>query len=73
MMTFHVLGLPAVDCLDIAQCPMLTHKAVWIDLLEPTKEEEKTVEAATTPVICHWLGSAMAERNPKSRFTAFSM
>jgi Mg2+ and Co2+ transporter CorA len=42
MMTFHVLGRPAVDCLDIAQCPMLTQEAVWIDLLEPTKEEEKT-------------------------------
>jgi magnesium transporter len=46
MMTFHVLGRPAVDCLDIAQCAMLTHEAVWIDLFEPTKEEEKTVEAA---------------------------
>jgi magnesium transporter len=46
MMTFHVLGRPAVDCLDIAQCPMLTNEAVWIDLFEPTKEEEKTVEAA---------------------------
>jgi magnesium transporter len=46
MMTFHVMGRPAVDCLDIAQCPMLTNEAVWIDLFEPTKEEEKTVEAA---------------------------
>src|ERR1700745_1585927 len=46
MMTFHVLGRPAVDCLDIAQCPMLSNEAVWIDLFEPTKEEEKTVEAA---------------------------
>jgi Mg2+ and Co2+ transporter CorA len=64
MMTFHVLGRPAVDCLDIAQCPMLTHEAVWIDLLEPTKEEEKTVEAATTPVICRakrtfWLDTTL--------------
>jgi magnesium transporter len=46
MMTFHVMGRPAVDCRDIAQCPMLTNEAVWIDLFEPTKEEEKTVEAS---------------------------
>jgi magnesium transporter len=46
MMTFHVMGRPAVECLDIAQCPILTREAVWIDLFEPTKEEEKTVEAA---------------------------
>jgi magnesium transporter len=46
MMTFHVLGRPAVDCLDFAQCPILTSEAVWIDLFEPTKEEEETIEAA---------------------------
>jgi magnesium transporter len=46
MMTFHVMGRPAVDCRDLAQCPVLTNEAVWIDLFEPTEEEEKKVEAA---------------------------
>jgi magnesium transporter len=46
MMTFYRVGEPGVACADLESCPILTKDAVWIDLFEPTQEEEKTVEAA---------------------------
>lgn len=46
MMTFHPPGEKGIDCLDLEICPDLTRRAVWIDLFEPTREEEDAVEAA---------------------------
>lgn len=46
MMTFYRIGEPGVACLDLDSCPVLTQGAVWIDLFEPSHDEEKTVEAA---------------------------
>ncbi len=46
MMTFYRSGEPGVACVDLDSCPVLTQDAVWIDLFEPSREEEKTVEAA---------------------------
>lgn len=45
-MTFHAPGQPAVELTDLTLCPELTRKAVWIDVFEPSKEEELALEAA---------------------------
>ena len=45
-MTFYRIGKPGVACADLESCPVLTQGAVWIDLFEPSLDEEKTVEAA---------------------------
>ena len=45
MITFHPAAGPAVQCRDISLCTSLTSDAVWIDLFEPSAEEEKAVEA----------------------------
>jgi len=46
MLTFHIPGERAVQPTDLASCQALSRRAVWIDLLNPTKEEERAVEAA---------------------------
>ncbi len=46
MITFYAPGQSGVQLTDKEQCPELTRTAVWIDLLEPTKDEEKTLEAS---------------------------
>ena len=46
MMTFHVPGEPAVQTRDVGACASLSPRAVWIDLLDPTREEEHAVEVA---------------------------
>jgi magnesium transporter len=46
MMTFYRSGEPGVACIDLDSCPALTQDAVWIDLFEPSRGEEKAVEAA---------------------------
>ncbi len=46
MITFHLAGGEAVVPADLDACPDLTQKAVWIDLLEPTRPEEVAVEKA---------------------------
>jgi len=46
MLSFHTPGQRAVQATDLASCQALSRRAVWIDLLNPTKEEERTVEAA---------------------------
>ena len=46
MMTFYRSGEPGVACVDLDSCPALTQDALWIDLFEPSQEEEKMVEAA---------------------------
>ena len=45
MITFHPATGPAVECHDISLCTRLTSDAVWVDLFEPSAEEEKAVEA----------------------------
>ena len=47
MMTFYAPGQPGIDhAEDNTPCAELTPRAVWIDLYEPTREEEAAVEAA---------------------------
>ncbi len=46
MLTFHIPGERAVTTADLAKCQDLTHRAVSIDLLDPTTGEELAVEAA---------------------------
>jgi len=46
MMTFHVPGQPPVQTSDVSACASLSPRAVWIDLRDPTREEEKAVEVA---------------------------
>ena len=46
MMTFYSPGQPAFEMTDLTLCPEWTHKAVWIDVFEPTKGEELALEAA---------------------------
>ena len=46
MITFYIPGEPALELADPAQCPEFTRRAVWIDLCEPTPEEEQVLEAA---------------------------
>jgi magnesium transporter len=46
MITFYFRGPNSEQCSDLAQCSALVERAVWIDLFEPTPEEEKAVETA---------------------------
>lgn len=46
MITFYSPGLPSVQLTASDHCAELTRTAVWIDLLQPTPEEEQTLEAA---------------------------
>ncbi len=46
MITFFSPGTPSVRFTDLESCAELTRTAVWIDLLEPTVEEELKLEAA---------------------------
>lgn len=45
-MTFYVPGQPSVQTADLGACASLSPRAVWIDLLDPTRDEERAVEAA---------------------------
>ena len=46
MLTFYAPDRPAVQMEDTARCLELTSHAVWIDVLSPSEEEEKVLEAA---------------------------
>jgi magnesium transporter len=46
VITFYIPGEPALELTDPAQCREFTRRAVWIDLCEPTPEEEQALEAA---------------------------
>jgi magnesium transporter len=46
MMIFHVPGQTPVQTGDVGACASLSTRAVWIDLLDPTRDEERAVEAA---------------------------
>ncbi|MEP6936770.1 MAG: magnesium transporter CorA family protein [Chthoniobacterales bacterium] len=46
MITFYPPAESGVELSDLNLCPELTRKAIWIDLFEPTLEEEHALEAA---------------------------
>src|SRR3954447_10809337 len=46
MISFYAPGQPGRSLTATHECPALTGDAVWIDLLEPTTEEEEALEAA---------------------------
>ncbi len=46
MITFYSPGRPGRTLEQTSQCHAMTEEAVWIDLLEPSEAEEKTLEAA---------------------------
>ncbi|MDQ2918321.1 MAG: magnesium transporter CorA family protein [Verrucomicrobiota bacterium] len=46
MITFYSPGKPKAQLTSPELCAELTRTAVWIDLLEPTQEEEQALEAA---------------------------
>ena len=46
MITFYAPDHPSVRLSDTESCSDLTRSAVWIDLLEPTQDEEQNLEAA---------------------------
>jgi len=46
MITFHLPGGEAIVPPDLAACAELARRAVWIDLLRPTRPEELAVEQA---------------------------
>ena len=46
MLTFYAPGQRGVVMEDMASCPELTRDAVWIDVVSPTPDEEKELEAA---------------------------
>lgn len=46
MITFYAPGRSAVNLASPAECAQLTASAVWIDLHDPTQEEEQSLEAA---------------------------
>ncbi len=46
MMTFFPPDAPGTDAVELRDCPEMTRRAVWIDLFEPTREEETALEAA---------------------------
>jgi magnesium transporter len=46
MINFYAPGRPGAPFTSETDCAALTSEAVWIDLLEPTPEEETTLEAA---------------------------
>lgn len=45
-MIFYVPGQTPVQTADLGACASLSPRAVWIDLLEPTRDEEQAVEGA---------------------------
>ena len=47
MIIFHPAGEKGVECHDLAQSHALMNKAVWIDLFEPTEQEEIIVDMAS--------------------------
>ena len=46
MITFYAPGVAAVPLTSTELCGKLTRDAAWIDMLEPTTEEERALEAA---------------------------
>ena len=46
MMTFHLPGQAPVQTRNVGECASLGPRAVWIDLLDPTRDEERAVEVA---------------------------
>lgn len=46
MITFYAPGVPSTRLEELAACGELARAAGWIDLYEPTQEEEETLEAA---------------------------
>lgn len=46
MITFYAPGQPARVLSSASECPALTESAVWIDLLEPTNDEEQALETS---------------------------
>ncbi|HEV2096253.1 MAG TPA: magnesium transporter CorA family protein [Chthoniobacterales bacterium] len=46
MITFYSADGPGIPLDDSAACPQLTRDAIWIDLHNPTPEEERVLEAA---------------------------
>src|SRR4051812_46164895 len=46
MITFYAPDKPSAQLTDHGYCAELTATAVWIDLLDPTAEEEQSLEAA---------------------------
>ncbi|MBA3883167.1 MAG: magnesium transporter CorA family protein [Chthoniobacterales bacterium] len=46
MITFYAPGQPGVQLADHATCADLTRAAVWIDLLQPSPEDEQALEEA---------------------------
>ncbi len=46
MITFYRPGAPAVQLTAEAACDALTRDAAWIDMLEPTEQEEQALEHA---------------------------
>ncbi len=46
MITFYPPTGPGVPLVDLAVCPELTREAIWIDLFDPTTDEEHALESA---------------------------
>ncbi len=46
MMTFYPPDGPGVEAKDAETCRSLIQRAVWVDLLHPTREEELALEEA---------------------------
>jgi magnesium transporter len=46
MITFHRPTEHGVELTDLGSCPELTRSSIWIDLFEPTNEEEHTLETS---------------------------
>ena len=46
MITFYAAGKPSVALTDHALCSELTRSAGWIDVSQPTRDEEQALEAA---------------------------
>lgn len=46
MITFHAAGEKGIECRDLGHSHALINKAVWIDLFEPTEQEEIILDMA---------------------------
>jgi magnesium transporter len=46
MITFHLAGEKGTECRDLGHSHALINKAVWIDLFEPTEQEEIILDMA---------------------------
>jgi magnesium transporter len=46
MIHFHIPGEKSVLCTDLGHCHSLVQKAVWIDLFQPTEQEDIVMDAA---------------------------